>query len=126
MSNIIQAPCGLRLNSSQFNVDGGALNTQSIPVYVVEIDKENETARCINNMTYKNVYDAIMTTGLIVCETYQNKRQEIGYGVAPVLTGSSPFITDDDDEADIILIDRPSERLILHADDSLTSIKIQK
>lgn len=67
------APCGLKLNSSQFNIDeGGGINTYGLPVYV--IGYIDDTFYCKNNMSYTEAYYNIMRTGMVV---YKNQRIEI-------------------------------------------------
>lgn len=115
------ASCGLRINPSQFDVDGGGvLNTQSIPVYVIEVNNTDQTIRCINNMTYKEAYYAIMTTGLIVCTTTQNRQwpnKTYAYGIQPILSDSTPYITDTN--LDIVLMNIEGNEVQLRADDTL-------
>lgn len=63
------APCGLKLNPSQFNVDGGGINIYGLPVYV--IGHIGNTFYCKNNMSYTEAYYNIIRTGMVVCKGYR-------------------------------------------------------
>lgn len=97
-------------------------------MYVIEIDntdQDNQTARCLNNMTYRKAYDAIMTTGLIACVTSPQRETEHGYGVEPILNDVAPFIISDTED-DIALTSIGGKRIVLHADDTLTMEELPK